>query len=218
MTRSGLTFSGGIAMASTVWLFVQPVSALAGMSATPGQICDALAASAFDRTKPPSIPPVAYNVLKTNAAAAVSACDQAAQGEPGQPRYLFELGRALEAAGREADAEPMYVKASMAGYGPASRSLGLIFYDGSGVGKDLTIAFGYYRTAVEQGDTDAMLNLGAMYEGGEGVAVDMATARSLYLLAKSNGDSDADKYLSELDASSLAPDSDQGELVDFFKH
>ncbi len=66
-----------------------------------------------------------------------------------------------------------------------------MYYNGTGIAKDLTEAVRLYRLAAVQGNANAQNNLGVMYETGTGVAKDLAEAVRLYRLAADQGNAAA---------------------------
>ncbi|CAM3976596.1 tetratricopeptide repeat protein [Psychrobacter arenosus] len=62
-----------------------------------------------------------------------------------------------------------------------------MFEHGTGVAKDMSKAFKWYRKAAEQDYVQAQYNLGVMYEHGKGVRKDKAKALEWYSKACDNG-------------------------------
>ena len=73
----------------------------------------------------------------------------------------------------------------------AQFNLGLCYYIGEGVDKDLEKAVYWYSKAAEQGRASAQFNLGICYENGEGVDKDLEKAVYWYTKAAEQGDADA---------------------------
>ena len=69
----------------------------------------------------------------------------------------------------------------------ARRDLGLIYYYGVGVEKDLKQAAVYYQLAADQGDARAQNSLGYCYGSGEGVEKDLKQAVTYFQLAADQG-------------------------------
>src|SRR5262249_45878065 len=61
--------------------------------ANPQDDCDRLAANPSDRGKPPSVPGVPYDSLKNQAKQAIEACGLAAQQNPAELRYEYQMAR-----------------------------------------------------------------------------------------------------------------------------
>ena len=82
---------------------------------------------------------------------------------------------------------PIVLLRAEMGSSDAQYDLGLYYYYGKGVNKDMTEAVELYRKAAEQGNAEAQCNLGNCYYNGEGVSKDMAEAVRLYRLAAEQG-------------------------------
>ena len=65
--------------------------------ADPQNDCYGLAANPSDRGKPPSVPGVPYDSLLNQAEQAIEVCTLAAQQNPTELRYEYQLARAMEA-------------------------------------------------------------------------------------------------------------------------
>ncbi|EDY21661.1 Sel1 domain protein repeat-containing protein [Chthoniobacter flavus Ellin428] len=74
-------------------------------------------------------------------------------------------------------------KDAAAGNVKAQATLGLCYYQGYGVKKDLAKAVELYQQAAKAGHAGAQNNLGLMYEYGTGLPVDHAKAHELYVAA-----------------------------------
>lgn len=90
--------------------------------------CDALAADPNDPTRTAS--GVADNAL--SAAAAITACTEATQAQPGIARLRFQLGRALLAGGRQKEAVAAFQQAAKADHPGALAYLGTAYQYGAG--------------------------------------------------------------------------------------
>jgi TPR repeat protein len=66
--------------------------------------------------------------------------------------------------------------AAEAGQPEAQFDLGLLYAQGLGVQRDMTVAANWYRKAAEQGNAEAQFALGQMYSRGWGIPRDMADA------------------------------------------
>ena len=69
----------------------------------------------------------------------------------------------------------------------AQHSLGLAYYNGEGVPKDLEESVKWYRKAAELGDADAQLILVVAYQKGEGVLKDLVEAHAWANIAAIKG-------------------------------
>lgn len=70
-------------------------------------------------------------------------------------------------------------------------SMGVLYENGFGVGKNPPLAATWYLKAAEQGNSDAQYNLGAMNEHGTGIPVNYIEAARWYRPAAEVGDVDA---------------------------
>jgi tetratricopeptide (TPR) repeat protein len=147
--------------------------------------CDWLAAMPFDVGKPPEVPGVESGKIDVKSANA--ACADAMQRYPDVMRFVFEAGRVAYAKNDYADARRLYLKADQGGYRLAASSIGLLYAEGKGVGKDAAEAARWFKKSVDAGEPVAMSNLGLMYQNGEGVAKDCPEALRLYQTAGKAG-------------------------------
>ena len=76
--------------------------------------------------------------------------------------------------------------------------LGLAYYDGNGVPKDLEKAAYWFTKAAEQGNAPAQCNLGFCYSKGEGVPQDKNKAIYWYTKAAEQGHAGAQQNLETL--------------------
>ena len=76
-----------------------------------------------------------------------------------------------------------YQKAAVSGDVQAQYALGLLYYDGKGVNRDLLVAVKWFTAAANNGNTSAQYNLGAMYQDGEGISKDVIQAYAWYSIA-----------------------------------
>ena len=126
---------------------------------------------------------------------AIAACEAAAKESPAQPRYAYQLGRAYQAAGREAEAAAQFQRAADAKYPPAITALGLAFRDGAGVEKDSYTALTILKTAADLGEAEAMDALGGLFEADDGVEPDEKQAVHWYGQAAERGNAAAMSHL-----------------------
>ncbi|WP_286719323.1 hypothetical protein [Devosia sp. 63-57] len=181
------------------------------------QTCDALAASAFDQTRPDGVPGVPFDAI--DVAAAQEAC-LAALAEAPSPRIAFQLGRALHRAGALDDAIGYYMQAveaghaeAMVGLAEAGRqksaeesaalteaasaagsvigryNLAVLKRDGDGLTQDIAGAIALFEASAAAGDAEAAYNLGVLYDEGELVLRDVGKARQFYEAAVADGHS-----------------------------
>lgn len=85
---------------------------------------------------------------------------------------------------------------------PSITELGVQYYDGNLIERDVNEAFKYFYKAAEMNDPLAQNNLGWMYEHGEGTLKDLIKAEKWYLIAAENGFELAIENLNRLNNSS----------------
>lgn len=143
-------------------------------------ICDQLAASKYDTTRPSGVPGVDEKDL--DIVKALPACTDASAGG-NDARYTFQLGRVLYAKGNKAEATALYEKAAKAGLSIAMVNLGAALEE-----EEPALAFDWYSKAAEAGDMLGSYNLGVAYENGIGVEVNGPLALKAYMAASAQGD------------------------------
>ena len=79
-------------------------------------------------------------------------------------------------------------KAAEQGEVNAQLKLGVMYYNGEGVPKNLQEAAKWFHKAAEQGDAEAQYSLGMMYNYGEGVPTNLQEAVKWYRKAAEQGD------------------------------
>ena len=166
--RKYVVASAGVTLLSTAFLALVPATAVE----PPVHECDRLAAHPEDPER--MAEGVVFELIDTERA--IAACEAAVAAFPNEPRYRFQLGRALHSAGRPEAALPHYRVAAEAGYAPAQSNLGTMYEYGEGIEKDLERAVGWHRRAAEQGYAPAQYDLGAIYFFGQGVERDRERA------------------------------------------
>ncbi|MET3993738.1 WD40 repeat protein/tetratricopeptide (TPR) repeat protein [Bradyrhizobium sp. S3.9.2] len=145
--------------------------------------CDRLAANPFDPVR------ITAGVLlaSLNATAAVDACAKAVEMAPGEPRFLYQLGRAYEAAQQFDSARANYQAAVDRNYQSAFMNLGLLYFNARGVERDVARASGLLRTAYEKGVVAAG-NALALALTESALPADQAESRRIWLEAAERGD------------------------------
>lgn len=93
--------------------------------------CDFLAAAPMNQV---GVPGVEFD--RIDVARAIPACEAAVEKEPQHPRLLYNLGRALDAAGRYDDAVTYYARSADLGFVSAISSLGVMNMNGQGTPQD----------------------------------------------------------------------------------
>jgi tetratricopeptide (TPR) repeat protein len=93
-----------------------------------------------------------------DAARAIPACEAALRDQPGSPRIMHNLGRAMEKAGRFQEALDLYHRAAVLGFDPAQLYYGNSLMEGLGGEIDMREGLHWVRRAYEQGNRQAMIN------------------------------------------------------------
>jgi hypothetical protein len=93
---------------------------------------------------------------------------------------LFDQGLSAYRDKRFSQAAELYRKACDGGERKGCNDLGLMYYCGEGMAKDLNRAAGLFKRACDAGGTGGCLDLGLMYLRGEGVPEDLDRAANLY--------------------------------------
>jgi TPR repeat protein len=164
--------------------------------------CDQLAGTPFDRQG--VVLGVFRNAIDT--AAAIPACEAAVAAHPGVPRFVYQLGRAVEEAGDHARAVELYEEAAAAGHVMGVYRLGYLHLIGRGMPVDVEKAVTFFEAAAAEGETYAMNSLARLYAAGEGVPQDQDKAIDLFLQAASQGNTYAYNNLGYLLAENGQPD------------
>ena len=180
----------------------------------PAAVCDRLAASPYDPTVSPG-KGVAFE--KIDATTAVAACESALEFAPDDAKLRFQLARALDAAGRAAEAIAAYEKAIDGGSMLALSAMGTLYDGGYGVEVDPAKAAEFYQRAADAGLPLAMTNLASLYEEGRGVAQDYVKAASLYKLAADAGSAIGAGALGFLTERGLGVPQDDVEAVRLYR-
>ncbi|MBY5871905.1 TIR domain-containing protein [Rhizobium ruizarguesonis] len=145
--------------------------------------CDRLAANPFD----PVRTTVGVLLASLNATAAIDACTKAVEMAPGEPRFLYQLGRAYEVAKQFDPARANYQAAVDRNYPSAFMNLGLFYFNARGVERDVARASGLLRTAYENGVVAAG-NALALALTESAAPADQAESRRIWLEAAERGD------------------------------
>jgi tetratricopeptide (TPR) repeat protein len=130
--------------------------------ANPQNDCDRLAANPSDRGKPPSVPGVPYDSLMNQAKQAIEACSLAAQQNPAELRYEYQMARAMEAEAPE-KALKIHQKLAGLGYPVAHDNLGWLMVK---LYKNYGEAVTYFKTGSRLQDPDSMVSLVEMIDKG----------------------------------------------------
>lgn len=171
--------------------------------------CDLRAGTRFDRQG--VVAGLYRNEVDT--AQALPACQSAVKRFPEVARFRFELGRALDLAGRPGEALQHYQAARAAGHATAINSLAALHEEGRGVALDLEQARVLYLEAADRGDSYAMNNLGRIHRDGLGVPVDREAAVGWFRRAAAHGNTFAYNNLGWL----LLEEGDASEALVLFE-
>ena len=113
-----------------------------------------------------------------------------------------------------------------AGDAAAQNSLGVMYYTGEAVSKNLSgkvlnndpeLAAGWFFRAAEQGYADAQFNLGLMYANGEGVPQDLQQAVELFKKAAGQGHVDAQNNLGAMYFTGEGVVRDEKKAIEWFE-
>jgi TPR repeat protein len=126
---------------------------------------------------------------------AVAACRQAVEAFPEVPRFRYQLGRALVAAGDNDAAVALYREAAAAGHAAALYELGVHHQSGEGAPLDVEEAIRLYKEAAARDDLYAATRLGVLYRDGVGVDRDVETAINWLVKAARGGHTFAYNHL-----------------------
>jgi TPR repeat protein len=161
----------------------RPVTARGGSAATE---CDDLAAAPNDPDKPADAKGVLLSRIE--ARAAIAACKKAADAQPAERRFAYQLGRAYDKAERYKDAFASYKAAVDAGSVAAMNNLATLHENGEGTKVSLPDAYKLYVKAAESGNVLAMSNAGRLTEYGRGTTKSVEGAVRWYRMAAEAGD------------------------------
>ena len=127
-----------------------------------------------------------------------------------------ERKTALQAfdAGDYATAFKLFKPRAEAGDSTAQNYLGVHYYLGLGVKRDLSRALLWYEKAATQGDPEAQFNYGLMFHNGYGTEPNITTAFKWYYASYRQGNPNAERYMNNLvDDNLLSPNQiDYGKL------
>ncbi len=164
--------------------------------------CDQLAGSPYDDQRNGEFAPV--DIAKIGAGA-VDACRVAFETS-GNPRYAYQLGRALNNANQADQAMAAYDAAVKGGYAAAKVNFGMLM----GRLGDENAEFRLYTEAASSGNRLAAYNLGVAYRDGLGTQPDVNKALSWFERAAAEGDDTAAFNIGAIyDEGHLVPQDDQ---------
>ncbi len=128
--------------------------------------CDRLTASPDDTRRPPGVAPVEAKAL--NVPLAKAACQAAIEAKPNEPRYHFQLARALRFSRDFDGARIAYERAAAVRYPPAVCALGFMHFFGTGYpAKNPEQAARFFEEAAQLGDPVCLNRAGLLYGRGE---------------------------------------------------
>jgi TPR repeat protein/tRNA A-37 threonylcarbamoyl transferase component Bud32 len=110
---------------------------------------------------------------------------------PPSPAQQLKTAESDFAAGKHADALPVFKQLAEGGNAEAQLDLGKAFAEGRGVKRDDASAAMWYRKAALQGNAEAQLRLGALYADGRGVPRDDFQAYVWFSAAARGGNTTA---------------------------
>jgi TPR repeat protein len=160
----------------------------------PSAMCDRLAGDPFD----PHIGAPGVQFDEIDAEKAVSACRAAVETAPGEPRFRYQLGRALLRTDKRDEGAALVRAAAEKSYPSAQRTLGDLYENAIGVAKDDAQALLLYRQAAEGGYAPAFFDEGRLYWEGIGTEADHAEAVRWFMRGADHADPDSHRRLAEL--------------------
>jgi TPR repeat protein len=164
--------------------------------------CDQLAGSPFDELRNNSFAPV--NIAQIDSKA-VDACRVAFEAT-GNPRFAYQLGRALNNSDQPDQAMGAYNVAAEAAYPAAQVNFGMLM----GRLGDEQAEFRLYNEAAQGGSRLAAYNLGVAYRDGLGTQKDVNKALEWFEKAAAQGDDTAAFNIAAIyDEGTLVPADDQ---------
>lgn len=168
------------------------------LASTQQSDCDRLAGSPYDQQRNGMFAPVNIAEIGNQA---VEAC-RIAFDATGNPRFAYQLGRALNSVDEPDQAMSAYNTAVEDGYAAAMVNYGMLM---GRLGDD-TAEFAYYQKAADSGNTLAAYNLGVAYRDGLGTQPNVDKALQWFEKAAADGDDTA--------AFNIGAIYDEGQLID----
>jgi TPR repeat protein len=164
--------------------------------------CDRLAGSPFDQQRNGEFAPVDIDHIDQSA---VGVCRTAFEAT-GNPRFAYQLGRALNKTQEADQAMTAYNAAVEAGYAAAKVNFGMLM---GRLGDDQA-EFRLYTEAAQGGNVLAAYNLGVAYRDGLGTKPDVKQALNWFEKAAAEGDDTAAFNIGAIyDEGQLLPADDQ---------
>lgn len=204
--------------------------------------CDRLAGSPFDQQRNSAYSPVDIGNIDSYA---VNAC-QVAYDATGNPRFAYQLGRALNKADRAMSAYNLavqanypaaqvnfgmlmgrlgdqkaelqfYTEAGQRGNVLAAYNLGVAYRDGLGTAPDVNKALSWFEKAAAEGDSTAAFNIGAIHDEGQLLPQDDQLAIAWYDLAAQRGNVDAMINLGLMYEAGEGIEANPGKAADMYR-
>jgi TPR repeat protein len=158
-------------------------------------MCDQLAGDPFDPYKRG----LGVPFDNIDAERAVPVCQAAVEAATNEPRFNYQLGRALFLQrGKRDEAVALIRAAAEKSYPGAQDFLGDLYKYAVGVAKDGAQALLLYRRAAEGGYAPALSDEGHLYWEGIGTAADHAEAMRWFMRGADQGDPGSHRRLAEL--------------------
>ncbi|MGR3722841.1 caspase family protein [Abyssibius alkaniclasticus] len=151
-----------------------------------------------------------------NTRAAIRACIQALEDDPGNARITGLLARALSIAGRDEEALFFFQLAADRGYATAYGDLAEAYRIGRGVEIDEARAAEYLRLGALAGMGNLRVALGEFYREGWGVPQSYAEARRWFEVAAQNGQVNAVTALGDIYRRGQGVEADEGRALGFY--
>ncbi|MQY44663.1 hypothetical protein GAO09_01065 [Rhizobiales bacterium RZME27] len=164
--------------------------------------CDRMAGSAYDKDRNATFAPVDVNDIDVQA---VGVCRTAFEAT-GNPRFAYQLGRALNKTQEPDEAMAAYEAAVDGGYSAAKVNFGMLM----GRLGDAQSEFRLYNEAAASGNVLAQYNLGVAYRDGIGTQVSGEQALHWFEEAAVGGDDTAAFNIGSIyDEGKLVPEDNQ---------
>ncbi|MDO1580871.1 tetratricopeptide repeat protein [Rhizobium oryzicola] len=199
---SALTAGTAIALATLTAASKAEAPTPVALTVAMQENCDRLAGSPFDQNRNSAFAPVDIEQIDPQA---VDAC-RVAFDTTGNPRFAFQLGRALNKVQQPEQAMSAYETAVQHNYSAAKVNFGMLL----GRLGDAQAEFKMYSEAAQTGNVLAAYNLGVAYRDGLGTDVDGKKAIEWFEKAAAGGDDTAAFNLGVMyDDGQLIPEDNQ---------
>ena len=136
---------------------------------------------------------------KKNINAKIGSCERAIELDPKNRDVNYLLASAYKKSHNYKSAMKYYIKASKLGLKKADYAIGMMYYKGLGVEKNIKETFKYAKKAGDGGYSTAYIALGGLYLKGIGTEIDFLTAEKYYRKAISMGDKRGEEKLDKLE-------------------